>query len=102
MTGPGDIKQEYKKIFKEISLAVRSFRELELLAEMLFQKEGRRLYDQFRGPDMGQLTWEETAKRLFEIWLEEHQSLPFDEKKTLFLEAMDKLTKEWAGKLKIP
>ena len=40
---------------------------------------------------MRQLTWQETANRLFEIWLEEHRSLPFDKKNTLFFETMEKL-----------
>ena len=86
-------------VFKEISRHINSFHELQTLATRLFPEEGSELFKQFRGPVVKPLAFDETSRRVFEVWLEEHKTLTFQEKKQSFSAAMEdtELESIWEG-----
>ena len=77
------------KIFEELSQTVMSFSECQKLAISLFEDErGVNAFKRFRGEVVARLGFEDTGKKMLDIWLEDNHRLSFEEKKGKFSEAM--------------
>ena len=100
LAAPEYIKRRWMKIFEEISQDVESFAHADRLA--IYLQIDHSDFERIRGEPVPPLDFQSTAKKIFDMWLEDHHRLAFEEKKAKFSEALDRelfpeLNRAWKG-----